>query len=82
MLLYSLLSLKQLEKIFKEPERNGWRGLDMVEFRSAMRQILDLADHNSDWELDDIFIKVSEHFARGVMTMMTIVIYFMKHKSN
>ena len=48
--------LKQLEKIFEEADEDGGGGLDMDEFRNAMREALggDLTDE----ELDRMFMKV------------------------
>ena len=50
--------LKKLQSIFAEADEDGGGGLDMDEFRTAMRQTM--GDPNiTDTELDMIFMKVS-----------------------
>lgn len=48
--------LKQLQKIFEEADEDGGGGLDMDEFRTAMRQAM--GDHLTDHDLDTMFMKV------------------------
>ena len=48
--------LIKLEKIFEEADEDGGGGLDMDEFRHAMRQTM--GDHVADHDLDILFMKV------------------------
>ena len=48
--------LKQLEQIFEEADEDGGGGLDMDEFRQAMR--VAMGDQLTDHELDILFMKV------------------------
>ena len=48
--------LQQLQQIFEEADEDGGGGLDMEEFRTAMRHAM--GDHLTDDDLDRIFMKV------------------------
>ena len=48
--------LIQLQRIFEEADKDGGGGLDMEEFRTAMRQAM--GQHLTDEDLDLIFMKV------------------------
>ena len=48
--------LIELQKIFEEADEDGGGGLDMDEFRHAMRKAM--GAHLSDREMDQIFMKV------------------------